>query len=139
MGQEMEGGMGTPMSPEQKQQLLDLKEKIESKKGEWDNANRMGDSQVEEAKAAALAEFFNEFQKAGIDPSDQDAMRDFFDKLYQQNPDLYEMIIPIIDQILGPGDAGQEQQPQMPEGEPQMGMPRGMPQGMMEGGGGGSQ
>ena len=87
---------------EMRKNLLDMYTKIRSKKGEWDATNNVAGVHLAEAKINGLRNFFAAFEKAGIDPSDPEAMRTFFDTLYEKNPDLYQMMIPVIEEILGP-------------------------------------
>lgn len=89
---------------EMRSNLLGLYNKIREKKGEWDATKNVGEARVAEARVRALGDFFESFQKAGIDPSNPEAMRKFFDSLYENNPDLYEMLVPVIDSLLGPGE-----------------------------------
>jgi hypothetical protein len=104
----MDGGDGDQMPQEEmRKNLLDMYTKVQSKKGEWDATNKVAEVHLAEAKINALRKFFTAFEKAGIDPSDSDAMRNFFDTLYEKNPDLYQMIIPVIDDILGPDEPDQ--------------------------------
>lgn len=98
---------------EMRKNLLDMYGKIRSKKQEWDTTKKVSDVRLAEAKMNAIRKFFDTFEKSGIDPSDPEAMREFFDQLYEKNPDLYEMLIPVIDSILGPG----EEQPEMGMGQ----------------------
>ena len=105
------GSVGDQMPQEEmRKNLLDMYGKIRSKKQEWDTTKNVADVRLAEAKMNGIRQFFESFEKSGIDPSDPDAMRQFFDKLYEKNPDLYEMLIPVIDSILGP-EAGNEQAP----------------------------
>lgn len=118
MGGQMPMGDQMPQE-EMRSNLLELYNKIKEKKGEWDATKNVGEARVAESKVKALGSFFDAFQKAGIDPSDPDAMREFFDRLYEQNPDLYEMIVPVIDSLLGP-EGGQPEMGVSQE-EPELG------------------
>lgn len=114
-GDQMPTVGGAPMGDQMPQEemrknLLDMYGKVREKKQEWDASKNVANTNVAEAKVKALSQFFDAFQKAGIDPSDPEAMRQFFDKLYESNPDMYELIIPVIDEILGPS---QEENSQM--------------------------
>lgn len=105
-------GMGMGENPviqdEMKKSLLGMYNKVKSKKQQMDASV---DPNSEAAlKMQALKSFFDAFENAGINPSDSLMMRDFFEKLYNANPDLYALIIPIIDDILGPEGPDENQQ-----------------------------
>lgn len=104
---------------EMRRSLLDMYGKVRAKKQEWDTTKNVSEVKLAEAKINAIRQFFESFEKAGIDPADPEAMRQFFDQLYEKNPDLYELIVPVIDSLLGPGDDEMS------------------PMGAMQGGGGG--
>lgn len=114
----MAAPVGDQMDQEEmRSNLLDLYQKIRQKKGEWDTTKSVSGVKLAEAKMEAIRHFFDSFEKSGIDPSDPEAMREFFDKLYEKNPDLYEMLVPVIDSLLGP----EEQDPLMQGADSEVG------------------
>lgn len=87
-----------------------LLQNIDQKKREWDMVRSVGEQKVRESRMAVLQKFFQLMTDSGIDPSDQAQVSNFFEKLYTQNPDLYQLITPTIDQLLSEDEEGGEEE-----------------------------
>lgn len=118
LGQE-QAGMATDV---QKQQLLDLINKIKGKMGQFHAASSVTSGQQDAQRKDLLKQLFLALQAAGVDVTDPDSVAKFIDELRAESPDLAQLFETAIDSLLGqpPPDTNQDQTPQV--------MP---PQGMM--------
>lgn len=102
-------GMGDQMPQEEMRgNLADLADKINGKFQEVDTIHSTGQVKLAEKRIKELKIFFEKLEQAGVNLSDPESVRGFFDKLYENNPDIYELLIPVLDDILGPAEQGEQ-------------------------------
>lgn len=114
----MQGGMAMPQE-QQSGEADHLMSQIQQKKSEWDMVRNVGNVRKKMSKMKLLEQFFSMMENNGIDPSNQQEVASFFEKLYQTNPDMYEMLTPIIDELLSDDE---ESSGEMETGEENGGM-----------------
>jgi len=96
--------------------LGDMMSKINNKYQGF-SANKFSlENNTKEQKNQILREIFDLLQKAGVDPSNIEQVREFLDKVKIKNPELYQQIVAILDSLMTEenipeGNLGQEQQP----------------------------
>ena len=96
-----------PMTPEQRQELLDMIEKIKAKMGEANAALFAGGNKTNETRSKLLQMIFEMLQTAGVDLNDQQSVNDFIQKLQALNPQLAAWFEASFDALLGT-EQGQE-------------------------------
>lgn len=105
----------TPMSPngiegeqlsqeEMKTNLQDLMSKIQAKKQLVDTSMFDVAKSGKENKSMLFNEVYAFFQKNGVDPSDPEQVKAFLEKLKQTNPEIYQQIEKILNDITGGGE-----------------------------------
>lgn len=111
------------MPPEMmKQHLGDMMSKIDEQKNHLDFLQKAGQRKSDARKEEETNMLFDILKSAGVNPSDPEAVNRFLENLYTQNPDLYSIVVPIIDSIVGGGpeqvapQANQSPFPEIPNG-----------------------
>ena len=101
-----------PMTPEQRQELLAMVEKIKAKMGEFKASMFAGGHKAEATRSALLQKVFEMLQLAGVDLNDPQSVSQFIEKLKTVNPQLATWFETSMDALLGaeqgaePQDAG---------------------------------
>lgn len=91
--------------------LTDLMGKIHSKMEETHANQNALTMKMSGANKQLLGQFFEEMQKAGFDPSDQDSVNKYLSFLKESQPDMYSVIEQMLQQVL-PSQQGQGEAPQ---------------------------
>lgn len=106
------GGQGAQLSPvEMRGNIMNMLSKIKDRKQSLDDNMDGFARDAQETKMQVLQNFFGILQKNGIDPSNQMEVRALFEKVYAESPEMYEMIVPIINELLGDEEEAQEEMP----------------------------
>jgi hypothetical protein len=82
--------------------------KIDEKKNHLDFMQQAGQKQRDGQQAKEVQMLFDILKSAGINPADPQAVNMFLENLYTQNPDLYSIVVPIMESIIGGGEPQQE-------------------------------
>ncbi len=95
------GTNNTMLSQDQmKANLQDLMSKIQVKKDQLDTSMFDINKTVKESNSVLFGEVYDFFTKNGIDPTDPEAVKAFLDKIKATQPDVYQMIESIINQLM---------------------------------------
>ena len=107
-----------PITPEQKQEMLDLITKIEEQLSHTKAIQFASKAKMESYRNGLLQQVFDGMHAAGIDLNDRQSVSDFINKLREENPDLADMFEKSMDVLLGgdadtsaAGEVGQEMAP----------------------------
>jgi len=125
-------------SEEMRSDLESEHKRVLDKKAELDSNKVIGEVELKEMKTQIIKEMFSALESVGVDPNDLESISEFLQKLYEQDPDLYELFNAAFNGLMGEEeigvapDAGEESMPGGPGGP----MPGG-PGGPMPGGPGG--
>ena len=79
-----------------------LMAKVQSKYGELNSLKFAWDNQNVAKRNDILKVIFDAMRKAGIDPSDPASINTFMQMVQQESPDLYELFVEAINNLLGP-------------------------------------
>jgi len=105
---------GAPMTEEEMRYNLDNKFNQVDDKIRMLKTNRaMGDIKTDKMKANVVRMLFELMIKAGVNPGDPNSVKQFFESLQQQDPDLYMLFVLGFNQIVG--ESGQPAQSTGPE------------------------
>lgn len=96
----------TPVTPEQKQDLLDMIKKVQAKLGAFHATNFASQNKLESIRSTILKQVFQKLQLAGVDLTSQDSVSAFLAKLQQESPELAQNFEKAMDALLGGAQAG---------------------------------
>jgi DNA-binding TFAR19-related protein (PDSD5 family) len=115
-------GQGVLSQEEMKANLDSLMAKINSKYREFGEQVGITKSMTKEQKELALQELFDLFRAMGIDPSDEEQVREFLDKIKLSNPELYQQIEKALTELVDEDEdeEGIEEEDIEEEGENEM-------------------
>lgn len=111
-----------PISPEQKQTLLDLISKIREKLGVFNALSFANKNKLESTRSAILKQVFEKLQLAGVDLTSRDSVAAFLAKLQSDNPELAAAFEKAMETLLG--GKGMEGAPQDPTQSMDLGIPQ---------------
>jgi hypothetical protein len=81
--------------------LKDLMSKIQNKYQDFKGGQAVTDSRVMQAKSQTLREVFDLLQSMGVDPSNVEEVQQFLNKIKENNPELYQQIESVLQNIIG--------------------------------------
>lgn len=117
MPQPATDGGDQPVTPEQKQTLLDLIDQIKEKMKSFGATSFAADNKTESMRRDLLRQVFERLQRAGVDLTDRQSVADFMTKLQQQNPQLAQGFEKAMEVLLGGPEGGQFATPQDQSGQ----------------------
>jgi hypothetical protein len=88
------------VTPEQRQQLMDLIEATKGKVSELNTALFSSQNASEQARSEALREVFAILQQAGVDLQDPQSVADFLAKIREVNPEVAQMLEESLEALL---------------------------------------
>lgn len=109
------------VSPEERQILLDLIEKIKANLGNLRAQDFAGKNSVEMTRRTLLRQAFEKLQLAGVDLTDRESVAAFIANLREQNPTLADQFEQAMAVLLGAADGGGFATPSVPGEDPMMG------------------
>jgi hypothetical protein len=95
---------GAPISQAQRQELLDLLEKIKGQMKTLEATRFASSNKAEISRKSVLKQVFERLQASGIDLSNRESVAAFIAKLQQLNPELASMFEKNMDALLGKPD-----------------------------------
>lgn len=108
---------GEPITPEEKQVLMDLIAKIKANMESLQATQFAGDTKVDLLRRDLLKQVFEKLQMAGVDLTSRESVGEFIMRLQKQNPELAQMFEKSMDFLMGtpPGQAlGTAEDPNAP-------------------------
>lgn len=87
-----------------KEKLLKEFEVVKNREREINSKNIITNNNILELKDRLIQEFFSLLKEYGIDPSDENSIRQFREKLEQEDPDLAELFGVAFDNLLKEGE-----------------------------------
>ena len=115
-----EGG-DQPISEQQRQTLLDMKNEIRVKLGKFHATSFASKNKIEAVRSSILKQVFEKLQLAGVDLTDKDSVAAFLAKLQQTNPELATNFEQAMNVLLG--GEGMQGAPQDPTQSMDLGIP----------------
>lgn len=110
-----------PITPEQRQELLDIISQIKQKIQSFEALKFASKNKTEQFRSDLLNQVFEKLQLAGVDLTDQASVAAFMQNLKDNNPELAQMFESAMESLLGgpdnQSDGGSEQ------ADPTMDMP----------------
>lgn len=106
---------GAPITDEQHAELTALLNKVKEKSATISSSNFVLSNEAEQRKRDALKEIFMQLAAEGVDLNDPASVSAFTQKLQQSNPDLYELFVEAVDQLMNDNQNGQAEEPVQPE------------------------
>lgn len=91
----------TPITPEQKQALIDSINKIRAKLGAFHANNFASQNKLEVMRSTMLKQVFEKLQMAGVDLTSQQSVAQFLADLKQDNPELAQNFEKAMEALLG--------------------------------------
>jgi len=130
---------GAPVQMTSEEMKADLEKDmadVKKRKSTIDHKRTVSAASLKEMKTGLIRSLFDSLKAVGVDPDNLESISDFLKRLYEQEPDLYELFDAAFnglmgDQIPGGSPEGSEEAGPMPGG-PMPGGP--MPGGPMPGG-----
>jgi hypothetical protein len=104
----------TMATPEQKQDLLDLVQKIKGNLANLNTAKFQAKNSGERGRIDTLKEIFSILRRAGVDLEDPNSVNAFLEQLRAKSPELASLLEEALTQILG-GEQEQPEQSMMPQ------------------------
>lgn len=122
----MPGEMGAPsveapITPEQRQELLNLIAQIKQKLASFQALKFASKNKTDQFRVELLNQVFEKLQLAGVDLTDQASVAAFMQNLKDNNPELAQMFEEAMEALLGGPDTSGEETGEM--AAPMMGMP----------------
>ena len=109
----------TQMSQEQmRTNLQDLMSKIDGKYQDFNAQNFSVNKQSQEQKSEVLRQIFDLFQQTGVDPSNVDEVGAFLNSIKEKNPELYQQIITVLENLIGEDNTTSEDTQPTDESQP---------------------
>lgn len=96
----------TPITPEQKQALIDLVNQVRAKLGAFHAHNFAAQNKLETMRSAMLKQVFEKLQMAGVDLTSQESVAKFLMELKQENPELAQNFEKAMEALLGGAPSG---------------------------------
>jgi len=92
---------GEPITPEEKQVLVDLIAKIKANLASLQATQFAGDAKVDVLRQDLLKQVFEKLQMAGVDLTSRESVSEFIMRLQEQNPELAQMFEKSMDILMG--------------------------------------
>lgn len=105
----MPTGENAPMTPEHKQELLDLLSKVKGEYSKWRSMRFGVQNQSNEFRRAQLKEVFQILQAKGVDLNDPKSVSEFLARLKETAPQHFTAITKALDYLLGSNYETQQQ------------------------------
>lgn len=93
-------GVGDMPQDQMKSNLQDLMAKLQAKKQETETSMFDIGKKAKESKSQLFNEIYDFFQKNGVDPSNPEQVKEFLDKLKEANPEVFQQVSDILNQIM---------------------------------------
>jgi len=122
MNPQTTSGGGQVVSPETKQELFDIMEKIKGQLEQVQAVKFASAQKTEQMRQTLLEKTFGQLKAAGVDLTDQQSVADFIAGLREQNPELAANFEEAMAELLGGEGLAEEGLPErvLPEEEMQM-------------------
>lgn len=91
---------GAPITDDQYNELVQLLQKVKDKSANITSNSFMIKNRAVQAKRDALKDIFSKLAAEGVDLTDPGSVGQFVAKLREQNPDLYELFVDSLDQLM---------------------------------------
>lgn len=114
---------GQPVTPEQKQTLLDLIGKIREKLHSLHAVKFATSNKTEALRRALLTQVFQKLQLSGVDLTSRESVANFITKLQQSSPELAANFEKAMDALLGGPQGGAFATPTDPNAQIDLGVP----------------
>jgi hypothetical protein len=95
-----------PVSEEQRQELLDMINQIQTKLGSFNAIQFASKNSIEKIRRDLLKQVFQKLQLSGVDLTDQQSVADFIGKIKSRSPELATMFENAMGVLLGDGSDG---------------------------------
>ena len=106
----MPGADTAPMTPEHKQELIELLSKVKQEYSKWRSMRFGVQNQSNEFRKAQLKEVFQILQGKGVNLNDPKSVSAFLNELKKTAPQHYEAITKALDYLLGTDYETQQQE-----------------------------
>lgn len=120
-----QGASGQMATPEEMQQLQELFDKIQSKYAEVNSAKFSSENEALAAKQDLTKQVFQMMKDQGVDLADVNSIKDFLAQLEQESPEMYDILVSVLDSIFADIPTGEEDAT-----DPNAGLPPEMGQGI---------
>lgn len=91
-------------TPEQIESLRELMSEIETKYRQMNAESFAGGNQTEALRKDLVLDVFKMLKDVGVDLSNPESVREFLNKMEEENPDLYDLFVSSFEGLLGQGE-----------------------------------